>query len=95
MDDRDGQKIFRQETMDRISSPEQLTDYLRVTNPGIWMILAAVIILLAGLMVWAFVGNLETKADATVIVKNYEAQVVLTKAGTIEKGMPLLVKGKE
>ena len=29
------QKIFREKTIERISSPEQLTDYLRVTNPGI------------------------------------------------------------
>ena len=40
--------LFRQKTLDRISSPEKLTDYLRVTNPGIWIFLAAVIVLLAG-----------------------------------------------
>ena len=28
--------------------PDQLTDYYRVTNPGIWVILSAVILLLAG-----------------------------------------------
>ena len=27
--------VFRKKTLDRISSPEQLTDYLHVTNPGI------------------------------------------------------------
>ena len=43
--------LFRKETLDRISSPEQLTDYLRVTNPGIWVVLAAVILLLAGILV--------------------------------------------
>ncbi len=32
------QSLFRKETMDRISSPEDLTDYLKVTNPGIWAI---------------------------------------------------------
>ena len=37
------QTVFRQKTLERISSPEQLTDYLRVTNPGIWAVLAAVI----------------------------------------------------
>jgi len=38
-------QIFRKKSLDRISSPEQLNDYIRVANPGIWMILAAVIIL--------------------------------------------------
>ena len=34
-------QIFRKKSLDRISSPEQLNDYIRVANPGIWMILAA------------------------------------------------------
>lgn len=52
--------IFRSETLKRISSPEQLTDYLRVTNPGIWVVLAAVLALLVGFFVWMSVGTIET-----------------------------------
>ena len=32
------QTVFRKKTLERISSPDQLTDYLCVTNPGIWVI---------------------------------------------------------
>ena len=42
------QPIFRQKSMEKISSPEQMNDYIRVSNPSVWMILAAVIVLLAG-----------------------------------------------
>ena len=35
-------KIFRKNSVDRMSSPEQLNDCIRVTNPGVWMILAAI-----------------------------------------------------
>ena len=35
--------LFRQKSLDRISSPEQLGDYLRVANPSIWALLAAVV----------------------------------------------------
>lgn len=35
----------------RVSSPDQLTGYLRVTNPGIWVLLAAIILFLAGVFV--------------------------------------------
>ncbi len=59
--------IFRQRSLERISSPEQLTDYLKVTNIGVWVILAAVIILLAGLFVWSMVGNLETITDRVAV----------------------------
>lgn len=34
--------MFRKEALERISSPEQLTDYLHVTNPGVWAVLVAV-----------------------------------------------------
>ena len=49
------QSLFRKETMDRISSPEDLTDYLKVTNPGIWVVLVAVIVLLGGIFAWSCV----------------------------------------
>ena len=39
------EKLFRKQSLDKVTSPEQLNDYVRVSNPGVWMILAAVIIL--------------------------------------------------
>ena len=87
--------VFRKKTLERISSPEQLNDYLRVTNPGIWVVLAAVILLLAGIFAWAAAGTLETKADATVIVQGRVAQVVPAGAESLEAGMPLRVAGQE
>ena len=87
--------MFRQKTLERISSPEQLTDYLRVTNPGIWAVLAAVILLLAGLFAWSTVGTLETTADATVVVSDSSARVIITGAGTLEEGMPVRIAGQE
>ena len=54
------QPIFRQKSMEKISSPEQMNDYIRVSNPSVWMILAAVIVLLAGVCVWGMFGCLDT-----------------------------------
>lgn len=45
-------KIFRKKSVDKMSSPEQLNDYIKVTNPGVWMVLAAIAVLLAGVCVW-------------------------------------------
>lgn len=45
--DKDGKKIFREKIMERVSSPEQLGDYIRVTSPGMWMVMGAVVLLLA------------------------------------------------
>ena len=89
------QSVFRQKTIDRISSPEQLTDYLKVTGPGIWAVLAAVILLLAGVMVWSAVGTLETTADARVIVRDNKAIVVLNDTHALRSGMTMRVASKE
>ena len=95
MADNDQQKIYRKETLDRMSSPEQLTDYLRVTNPGIWLVLATVILLLTGLLVWSAVGTLETRVDAKVVVKDYRAQIVVGGPETVKEGIPLRIDSGE
>lgn len=59
--------VFRKKSVDRVSSPEQLNDYIRVTNPGIWIVLAAIIVLLTGFIVWGTVGTLETKLSTAAV----------------------------
>ncbi len=91
----DSNTVFRKKTLERISSPEQLTDYLCVTNPGIWVILAAVILLLAGIFAWSMVGTLETSAEVKVVVADHTAQVVPLGSETLSEGMPLRVSGQD
>ena len=85
--------IYREKTLERISTPDQLTDYLKVTNPGIWVILAAVIILLAGVFVWSCTGVMETKAPATVIIREDVAEVAIKDAKELREGDELRVGG--
>ena len=54
-------QIFRKKSLDRISSPEELNDYLHVTQPSVWVLLAAVIMLLAGLFVWSAFTAVESR----------------------------------
>ncbi len=72
-------KIFREQSLERINSPEQLHDYMKVTNPGIWIIFAAVILLLGGIFAWASVGKLETTANAMAVIKDGTATVIPTE----------------
>lgn len=51
--------IFREKSMDRISSPEALNDYIRVTSPSVWIALIALVILLAGMLAWSIFGKVE------------------------------------
>ena len=90
-----GKRVFREKTLERISSPDQLNDYLHVTNPGIWAVLTAVIILLAGVFVWSCTGTLETKSPASMVVKNHVAEIVVKDDSVLEKGMVIKEASQE
>ncbi len=86
-------QLFRKQSMDRISSPEQLQDYMRVTSPGIWMVLSAVIVLLAGLIICSMVGKIETKYEVKAEVQDGKVSVILDPDTEykVEKGMTLRI----
>ena len=52
--------LFRKKSIDRISSPEQLNDRIRVANPGVWMLLTGILLVLAGICIWGVFGRLNT-----------------------------------
>lgn len=88
-------QLFRKASIDRVSSPEQLNDYIRVSNPGVWMILAAVIVLLIGVCVWGIFGRLETKIAAAGTAENgaFVCYVTEENAAKIKVGMTVNVDG--
>lgn len=84
--------IFRKKSLDRVASPEQLDDYIRVSNPGVWMVLIAVIILLAGVCVWGVFGHLDTVLPVAAVCENgsvicyvRESDISSVKEGTAVK----------
>ena len=66
-------KIFREKSMEQLSTPEQLTGYLRVTGPGVWIVLAGLAVLLAGLLVWGIFGRLVSTVTVPAKVENGKA----------------------
>lgn len=87
-------QLFRKKSLDGISSPEQLQDYMKVTNPGVWMILTAVILLLAGFLFCSVVGKVELSTSVEWKVENGVAycRVLQDGADKISQGMPARVK---
>ena len=49
--------IFREKSLERVSSPEQLDDFVRVITPSFWLVLLAVVILLMGVAAWSIFGK--------------------------------------
>lgn len=57
--------IFRKSSLERISSPEQLNEYVKIINPGVWMVLLGLFILLFAVFIWAFTGSIPETVQLT------------------------------
>ena len=78
----------------RISSPEQLNDYLKVTSPKIWLLLVAVVLFVAGLLLWSSFTTIESYATGTA--QSVGGEMVVTfddanKASRVKAGMEMEV----
>ena len=38
----------------KVDSPEHLNQYIRLSNPGVWILLIAIVVLLIGVCAWGF-----------------------------------------
>lgn len=95
MDNKTEKQVFRQKSVERISSPEQLNDYVRVSNPSVWMILAAVVFILAGVCVWGIFGRLDTVIDTVGVCRNGKLTCYVADEDikTVKMGMKISVNG--
>lgn len=84
--------IFRKESIDRISSADQLDDYIRVQKPSVWILLTLVVALLVAAFVWAGTAKLETTVSAFGIMDRENPNDTVTcyltadKAGIVKIG---------
>lgn len=61
--------LFRKKNMDRVSSPEQLNDRIRVTGFGVWLLSSGILLVLAGIVVWGIFGRLDTTLPVSAITQ--------------------------
>lgn len=81
--------LFRKESIQRISSPEQLDDYIHVSNPSIWIVVTALFVLIAASLVWMVTSTLETKVASYALKGEdgvYIAYISPEKAAAIVPG---------
>ena len=70
--------IFNKKATEKLRSPDDLDKYVRVTNPSIWVALAACVALLAGLLAWGVFGAVTTNVTGTGVYFNGEVQCFLS-----------------
>lgn len=87
--------IFRQQSLDRLETPEKLTDYLHVTNVGVWVFISIIILLLAGFFTWASLGKLETTVTGRAAVTDGTARITVIDNAQVVPGMIVRIGDKE
>ena len=71
---------------EKVSSPEQLSDYIKVSNVGVWILLGLVFLLLVSVLVWAIVGSLNTTVKARGVAENGRVVCYLPSVSKIDIG---------
>ena len=89
--------IFRKSTIDRMNSPEQLNEYIRVARPGVWLLLGAIVLLLLGVIVWGVFGTVTSTVRAGVLSENGSVvcYVGMEDGSKIQPGMTATIREQE
>ena len=86
------QQLFRKKSMDKVSSPEQLNEYIRVANPSVWMALTAIVVLLCGVVVWGCIGHLEATLSTAIVSEAGESVIYVKEADIAKVGVGMIVR---
>lgn len=63
----ENETIFRDKAMERVASADRLNDYVKLSNPGIWFILVAVVVVLAGGCIFGMVGHIDSTVPCVAL----------------------------
>lgn len=90
-------EIFREKSLKKIQSPENLDDYIRVSNPGVSLLLLSIILLLVGACIWGIFGRIESTVTTIVYAEDKVAvcYVAETDISQIRDGMNVKFDGME
>lgn len=89
-------ELFRKSSIERISSPEQLNDYIKVSKPGVWIVMVALLIMVFSVFYWAIASEMPNTQtlNSSMLVLDKQTQkyvvysyVTLEQASLIKEGM--------
>ena len=78
---------FRKQALDRLSSPEDLDRLVRVTKPGTWIALAGLLLVVAGVLLWATLATVTTTVSGLgyVLPEGGLDEASTARAGIVER----------
>ena len=89
--------LFRKKSLDKVKSPDHLSEYIKVVNPSIWLLLASVLVLLLGLCSWGIFGNIQTVISAQAQCSGGEGTCLLSQedGDRVKPGMTVTIEGTQ
>ena len=87
--------LFRQKSLDKVKSPDNLSEYIKVVNPSVWLLIAGILVLLLGLCGWGIFGRIQTVVHTQAQCTDGEVVCMLTQeeSSRVKPGMPVSVEG--
>ena len=70
-------ELYTRRSLENLSSPDQLKDYLKVTGMPVWIIMIAILVILVGLFVWSTFATLTSYVSVEGIVQDGVMTVTL------------------
>ena len=67
------ERIFRAAAIERLSSPEQLDQLVRITRPFDWAAALAIGLVLIAIVVWSLVGDFVLRQNSSQYVQSFTA----------------------
>ena len=94
---KNNEELFRKKSLDKVKSPENLDDYIQVSNPGVWLLLISVIILLAGACIWGIFGHIDSTVETSVRADNETLVCFVANEdiSSVQEGMTVKFNGFE
>lgn len=89
--------IFRKKALDRAASPDRLDEYIKVSNPSVWLLLGAICAFLLGVGIWCIFGNIADVQPALLHVENGTATCAIdqSRSSELNAGDKVEVSGVE
>lgn len=81
-----GREIFRKSSLEKMTTPEDLDELLRVNSLRTWLVFVAVVIVLAGMLIWLFFGSISHDVNGFGILKTQELprEIVASCTGQVD-----------
>ena len=86
-------ELFREKSLEKIKSPDNLNEYIKVINPSLWIVFLAAFLLLAGAFIWGYFGQIEDKLAVAVVAR--DGKVTCEYNESVQVGMQAVLGGYE